>query len=143
MLVGEAPGAAEDESGRPFVGRSGELLTRLLSEIGVSRQDVFITSVLKSRPPGNRVPDSDEIDACRPYLELQIDIINPKIVVLLGSTAVTSVIGPWKLSEAHGHFHQVGSRTFFITYHPSAALRFPSTLKSMREDLQLLREELR
>jgi DNA polymerase len=142
MLVGEAPGAAEDKSGRPFVGRSGDLLTELLNEIGISRDDVFITSVLKSRPPGNRVPKLEEVDACKPYLDRQIDIIDPKIVVLLGSTAVSSVIGPWKVSEAHGRFYENDSRTFFITYHPSAALRFPSILKAMREDMHLLGRDL-
>lgn len=143
MLVGEAPGAMEDESGRPFVGRSGELLTRLLEEIGLSRQEVFITSVLKSRPPNNRPPRPDEVEACRPYLEKQIELIAPQIVVLLGATAVSSVIGPWKMSEAHGHFYDSGSHLFFITYHPAAALRFPKTYESMREDLKTLRHELK
>ncbi len=143
MLVGEAPGAMEDESGRPFVGRSGELLTKLLEEIGVSRQEVFITSVLKSRPPNNRPPRPEEVEVCRPYLEKQIELIEPKVVVLLGTTAVSSVIGPWKMSEAHGRFYETGSRLFFITYHPAAALRFPKTLESMRDDMGILSRELK
>lgn len=143
VFVGEAPGAMEDESGRPFVGRSGELLTRLLEEIGLSRQEVFITSVLKSRPPNNRVPRPEEVEACRPYLERQIELIEPQIVVLLGTTAVSTVIGPWKMSEAHGRFYDSGSHLFFITYHPAAALRFPRMYESMREDMKILRRELK
>ncbi|MHA2192176.1 MAG: uracil-DNA glycosylase [Candidatus Thorarchaeota archaeon] len=143
MLVGEAPGAREDESGRPFVGRSGDLLTTLLSGIGLSRSDVFITSVLKSRPPKNRTPTRSEIEACRPYLERQIEIINPQIVVLLGGVAVSSIIGPWKMAEAHGKFYEGGERTFFITYHPAAALRFPRIKDVMIADFDILKQELR
>ena len=143
MLVGEAPGAREDESGRPFVGRSGALLTALLSGIGFSRSDVFITSVLKSRPPKNRTPTRSEIEACRPYLERQIETINPKIVVLLGGVAVSSIIGPWKMAEAHGKFYEGGERTFFITYHPAAALRFPRFKDVMIADFDVLKQELR
>jgi DNA polymerase len=143
MLVGEAPGAREDESGRPFVGRSGDLLTTLLSGIGLSRSDVFITSVLKSRPPKNRTPTRSEIQACRPYLERQIEIINPQIVVLLGGVAVSSIIGPWKMAEAHGKFYEGGKHTFFITYHPAAALRFPKVKDVMVADFDVLMQELR
>jgi DNA polymerase len=143
MLVGEAPGAREDESGQPFVGRSGELLTTLLSSIGLSRNDVFITSVLKSKPPKNRTPTRSEIEACRPYLERQIEIIDPQIVVLLGGVAVSSIIGPWKMAESHGKFYEGGERAFFITYHPAAALRFPRFKDVMRSDFEILRQELR
>ncbi|NWF96428.1 MAG: uracil-DNA glycosylase [Candidatus Thorarchaeota archaeon] len=142
MLVGEAPGAAEDETGRPFVGRSGMLLTRLLKEIGIGREDVFITSVLKSRPPRNRVPNHSEIDACMPYLMRQLAIINPRVVVLLGGIAVSSLIGPWKISEAHGRFYETEERLFFITYHPSAVLRSPQLVETMRADFRLLAKEL-
>lgn len=142
MFVGEAPGAMEDELGRPFVGRSGNLLTEMLKDIGLSRDDVFITSVLKSRPPKNRRPTKDEIDACMPYLIRQFEIINPKFIVLLGGVAVSSVIGPWKLSEAHGRFYEGNGRTFFITYHPAAALRFPKTKDRMLDDFKILHREL-
>jgi len=142
MFVGEAPGAKEDESGKPFVGRSGELLTTMIQEIGFSRNEVFITSILKSRPPKNRTPTQAEVKACRPYLEKQIEIINPEIVVLLGGVAISSLIGPWKLSEAHGRFYETDERTYFMTYHPAAALRFPKTKTAMREDFQILRKEL-
>jgi len=142
MFIGEAPGASEDKSGRPFVGKSGELLTAMMQEIGIKRDDVFITSILKSRPPRNRTPIQAEIDACRPYLEQQIAIINPKIIVLLGAVAISSLIGPWKVSEAHGRFYETKGRTYFMTYHPAAALRFPNVKSTMKEDFLILSREL-
>ncbi len=142
MFIGEAPGAREDESGRPFVGRSGELLTSMIQEIGLSREKVFITSILKSRPPKNRTPIQAEISACRPYLEQQIEIINPQVIVLLGGVAISSLVGPWKVSEAHGRFYEVNDRTYFMTYHPAAALRFSDVKSAMREDFQILSQEL-
>lgn len=142
MFVGEAPGAQEDKTGRPFVGKSGEILRELIREIGLSEQEVFITSVLKSRPPNNRTPRKDEVDACIGYLDRQIEVINPKVIVLLGGVAISSVIGPWRLSEAHGKFHEAKGRIYFMTYHPAAALRFPDTKNVMRADFQKLRAEL-
>ena len=142
MFVGEAPGAKEDETGRPFVGKSGELLTTMIQEIGLSRDEVFITSILKSRPPKNRTPTQAEIRACRPYLEQQIEIINPKVIVLLGGVAISSLIGPWKVSEAHGKFYETDERTYFMTYHPAAALRFAKIKTAMKEDFKVLKKEL-
>jgi uracil-DNA glycosylase family 4 len=142
VFVGEAPGAREDESGMPFVGRSGQLLTSMIEEIDLKRDDVFITSILKCRPPGNRPPLKSEINACLPYLRRQIDTINPKFVVLLGGVAISSLIGPWTLSEAHGRFYEDGTRTYFMTYHPAAALRFPKTGETMRADFRVLEREL-
>jgi DNA polymerase len=142
MFVGEAPGAREDESGRPFVGRSGELLISMIKEIGLSRDTVFITSILKSRPPKNRTPTQFEVKACRPYLEQQIAITNPQVIVLLGGVAISSLVGPWKVSEAHGKFYETEDRTYFMTYHPAAALRFPKVKDAMKEDFKLLSNEL-
>jgi DNA polymerase len=142
MLVGEAPGAKEDETGRPFVGRSGQLLATLLEEIGLTREDVFITSILKSRPPKNRPPTRFEVNICRPYLERQIELVNPRIIVLLGGVAISSLIGPWKVSESHGRFYESESNTYFMTYHPAAALRFPKVKSLMREDFKILKQEL-
>ena len=142
MFVGEAPGAREDESGRPFIGRSGNLLTGLITEIGLSRDDVFITSILKSRPPDNRTPRRNEIEACLPHLLRQLELIEPEYVVLLGGVAISSLIGPRKLSEAHGKFYESDGRRFFMTYHPAAALRFSKTKNLMRKDLQILKREL-
>ena len=105
------------------------------------RNEVFITSVLKSRPPKNRTPTKEEVKECLPYLLHQFEIINPKFIVLLGGVAVSSVIGPWKLAEAHGRFYEGNGRTFFITYHPAAALRFPKTKEKMLEDFKILQRE--
>jgi len=142
MFVGEAPGAREDEYGRPFVGRSGDLLTKLLAEIGLSRNDVFITSILKSHPPRNRPPIKLEIDACFPYLLKQFELIQPSVIVLLGSVAVSAVMGPWKMSDCHGRFYEGSDRVFFMTYHPAAALRFPEVREVMRTDFAILKTHL-
>ena len=142
MLVGEAPGAKEDETGRPFVGRSGQLLVSLLEEIGLTREDVFITSILKSRPPKNRTPTQFEVNVCRPYLEKQIELIKPRFIVLLGGVAISSLVGPRKVSESHGRFYESGSQTYFMTYHPAAALRFPKVKTTMREDFKTLGQAL-
>jgi DNA polymerase len=142
MFVGEAPGVSEDDSGRPFVGRSGELLILLIGELGLSRSEVFITSILKSRPPDNRSPNQSEIDACLPYLKRQFEILNPRVVVLLGNVAVSAVMGPWRVSECHGRSYDAESRTFFMTYHPAAALRFPRIREAMNEDFKILRRLL-
>lgn len=142
FFIGEAPGAKEDESGRPFVGRSGDLLTQMIESIGLTRDEVFITSVLKSRPPNNRTPVPSEIETCRPYVERQIDLIRPRIVVLLGGVAIASMVGPWSVSESHGKFFEAKGRTYFMTYHPAAALRFPKIKVSMTEDFKILSSEL-
>ncbi|MFX1332730.1 MAG: uracil-DNA glycosylase, partial [Promethearchaeota archaeon] len=93
-------------------------------------------------PPKNRTPNRSEIEACRPYLERQIEIIDPQIIVLLGGVAVSSVIGPRKMAEAHGKFYEAGDRTYFITYHPAAALRFPRFKDIMKYDFEILKQEL-
>jgi uracil-DNA glycosylase family 4 len=142
VFIGEAPGVREDEWGRPFVGRSGEILTQMIESIGLSRESVFMTSILKSRPPNNRAPTHSEIVACRPYVEKQIEMIAPQIIVLLGGVAISSMVGPWSVSEAHGKFLEVSGRTFFMTYHPAAALRFPRVKSVMAEDFKKLQTEL-
>jgi uracil-DNA glycosylase family 4 len=142
VFIGEAPGAREDKLGRPFVGRSGEILTQMIESIGLSRESVFITSILKSRPPKNRAPTHSEIVACRPYVEKQIELIAPQIIILLGGVAISSMVGPWSVSEAHGKFIEASGRTFFMTYHPAAALRFPKVKSLMAEDFKKLQTEL-
>lgn len=142
MFIGEAPGAKEDELGRPFVGRSGILLISMIEKIGLSREEVFITSILKSRPPKNRTPNRTEINACLPHLERQLDLICPDVAVLLGGVAISTIIGPWKVADAHGRFYNGNAQTYFMTYHPAAALRFPSLKKTMEEDFERLRIEL-
>lgn len=148
MLVGEAPGALEDERGLPFVGRSGELIDGLLSELGVNRADVAVANVLKCRPPQNRPPRRGEITACTPWLERQIALAGPVIVVALGSTAVSWFLGSHaRIGQVRGVLVPRDDYGLVATYHPSAALRFGPRGKPMaalREDLtyavDLLRE---
>ncbi|MHA1137755.1 MAG: uracil-DNA glycosylase [Candidatus Thorarchaeota archaeon] len=142
FFVGEAPGAKEDETGRPFVGRSGKLLTTMIEEIGFSREDVFISSILKCRPPNNRTPTRSEREICRPYIEKQMELINPRVIVLLGGTAISSMVGPWKVTETHGTFFEAQERTYFMTFHPAAALRSTGVKELMRADFKILQELL-
>jgi DNA polymerase len=142
FFVGEAPGAQEDETGRPFVGRSGKLLISMIEEIGLSRADVFISSILNCRPPKNRTPKRLEIELCRPYVEKQIELINPRIIVLLGRVAISSIVGPWKVTESHGRCFEAKGRTYFMTFHPAAALRSSSVKDLMKDDFRILQSEL-
>lgn len=122
MLIGEAPGAEEDLTGRPFVGRAGRLLDRLLAEAGIERSEVFITSVVKCRPPGNRKPKRDEMDICvLTYLRPQIDLIGPRAVCLMGNVAAGAVLGSKQgVTSIHG---QIFDNRFLVTFHPAAVLR--------------------
>jgi len=143
MFVGEAPGAEEDRQGLPFVGRAGQLLGELLEGIGLSRQDVFIANVLKSRPPGNRDPQPLEIEACRPYLFEQVRLIEPKVVCTLGNFATKLLSGnPAGITRVRGtpQVHELGGRTVFLLplLHPAAALRTPAMKETLRGDFELL-----
>ncbi len=147
MFVGEAPGAEEDRQGLPFVGRAGQLLNQLLDGIGLGREDVFICNVLKSRPPGNRDPQPDEIEACWPYLERQIDLIEPRVIATLGNFATKKITGSQTgITRVRGapQVHELGGRTVFVfpLLHPAAALRTPSLVETLREDFARLRELL-
>jgi uracil-DNA glycosylase len=143
MFVGEAPGQQEDLLGLPFVGRAGKLLDTLLEEVGLARGDVFIANVLKSRPPGNRDPEPDEIEACKPYLHRQIDLIEPKVICTLGNFATKLLTRSQRgITGVHGRpqVHELGGRTVrvFPLYHPAAALRSTKTLDELREDFSRL-----
>ncbi len=143
MFVGEAPGAEEDRQGLPFVGRAGQLLNQLLEGIGLSRDDVFIANVLKSRPPGNRDPQPLEIEACRPYLFEQVRLIEPRVVCTLGNFATKLLSGnPTGITRVRGtpQVHELGGRTVFLLplFHPAAALRTPAVKEILRADLELL-----
>jgi DNA polymerase len=141
MFVGEAPGRVEDEQGLPFVGRAGQLLDQLLAEVGLARGDVFITNVLCCRPPGNRDPLPEEIDACKPFLYRKIELIQPKVVCTLGNFAtklltrssrgIMSVRGKPQVHELGGSWVRL-----YPLCHPAAALRTPATLQALREDFQ-------
>jgi DNA polymerase len=143
MFVGEAPGAEEDRQGLPFVGRAGQLLNQMLGEIGLSRDDVFIANVLKSRPPGNRDPQPGEIEACKPYLFEQVRLIEPRVVCTLGNFATKLLSGnPAGITRVRGtpQVHQLGGRTVFLLplFHPAAALRTPAVKEQLRADFELL-----
>ena len=151
MFVGEAPGFHEDKQGYPFVGQAGQLLDRLLGEIGLSRADVYIANVIKCRPPGNRDPAPDEIEACESHLFRQLGIIEPKLVATLGNFATKLLSGKSHgITRVHGKPQQatVGGRgiTLYPIYHPAAALYTPTMLQTLREDFAripaLLTEEV-
>jgi uracil-DNA glycosylase family 4 len=131
MLVGEAPGASEDKQGRPFVGRAGRLLDQLLGESGLERSDVFITNVLKARPPGNRDPKPAEVAHCMPWLEAQLELVAPRLVIPLGRHALAHFAPGEKISEVHGKLVLAGDRALFPMYHPAAALH----AKGLRDTL--------
>ena len=143
MFVGEAPGASEDQQGLPFVGRAGQLLNQLLGEIGIQRSDVFITNVICCRPPGNRDPLPEEIDACKPYLYRKIELIEPKVICTLGNFATKLLTGnPTGITKVHGRpqEREVGGRVvqLFPIFHPAAALRTDSVKQLLREDFAKL-----
>ncbi|HFQ91063.1 MAG TPA: uracil-DNA glycosylase [Desulfobulbus sp.] len=140
VLVGEAPGAREDQTGRPFVGPAGRFLDRLLAEQGFRRSDIFLTSCVKCRPPGNRTPHRQELTTCTStWLLPQLRLIAPAVTVLCGRTAVAALLGgPFRLADHHGTFRRQGDMTYFITYHPAAAMRFAETAAAMQADLALL-----
>jgi uracil-DNA glycosylase len=122
MIVGEAPGASEDKQGRPFVGRAGRFLDELLGEAGLEREQVYITNVVKARPPGNRDPRADEVAHCMPWLETQLALIQPRLVVPLGRHALAHFTDSAKISEVHGTLVIERERALFPMYHPAAAL---------------------
>jgi DNA polymerase len=143
MLVGEAPGATEDETGRPFVGQAGQLLEKILAAIKFTREDVFIVNVLKHRPPGNRNPRPEEVSACSPYLVRQIELIRPKVLVALGTFAAQTLLET-KLSigKLRGQIHRYYGVPLIVTYHPAALLRNPAWKRPTWEDVQLARRIL-
>ena len=142
MLVGEAPGASEDKQGRPFVGRAGKLLDELLAEAGLAREDVFITNVVKARPPGNRDPKADEVAHHRPWLEAQLEVIGPRLVVPLGRHALKHFARDAKIGESHGHVMERDGRALFPMYHPAAALHNQSLRSVLHKDAQALGKAL-
>jgi uracil-DNA glycosylase len=145
MFVGEAPGAEEDRQGLPFVGRAGALLTELLGGIGLARADVWICNVLKCRPPGNRDPQPVEIESCEPYLNRQVELIEPRVVATLGNFATKLLTGSRAgITRVRGtpQVHEIAGRTVFLMplLHPAAALRTPSLVDTLREDFARLPE---
>jgi uracil-DNA glycosylase len=143
MLVGEGPGATEDTTGRPFVGQAGQLLDGILQAIELPRETVYITNIVKCRPPQNRKPLPDEVQACIPYLFRQMELIRPKVILALGGTAGESLLGVKKsLGELRGKVHTFNGIPLVVTYHPAALLRNPNWKKPTWDDVRIARQLL-
>ncbi|MDQ4080255.1 MAG: uracil-DNA glycosylase [Gemmatimonadota bacterium] len=143
MCIGEAPGATEDETGRPFVGQAGQLLTNILGAINLRREEVFIANVMKHRPPGNRNPTPDEIRACSPYLLRQLELIRPKVILALGTFAAQTLLETTTpIGKLRGALHWYHGTPLIATYHPAALLRNPGWKKPTWEDVKLVRRIL-
>jgi uracil-DNA glycosylase len=140
MFIGEGPGFYENEQGRPFVGAAGKFLEELLEKIGMKRSEVFITNVVKCRPPGNRDPETGEIEACNAYLERQIQAINPKVIVTLGRYSMGRFLPNAKISDVHGQAMNVKGRLIVAMYHPAAALHQQSLKPTLEKDFARLPE---
>jgi len=137
VVIGEAPGADEDSQGEPFVGRAGQLLNKILEATGFAREEVFILNILKCRPPGNRNPAPDEVELCRPYLEKQLKLINPKLILLLGKVASESLLKTKEpLNKLRGKTHDYKGWKVRVTFHPAALLRNPNWKRPTWEDMQ-------
>lgn len=134
MFVGEAPGYHENQQGRPFVGAAGRFLEELLASIHLTREQVYIANVIKCRPPGNRDPQTDEIEACRPYLDRQIELINPRMVVTLGRFSMAYFLGKQSISRIHGQPHPLDDRIIYPIFHPAAALHQPKYRAAIEQD---------
>jgi DNA polymerase len=140
MFVGEAPGADEDIQGEPFVGRAGQLLTKIIEAIGLRREDVYIANVIKCRPPGNRNPEPDEVEQCEPFLFRQIDSIRPKVIVALGKFAAQSLLRTTDpITRLRGREYQYRDAILMPTYHPAYLLRTPSAKREVWEDMKRVR----
>ena len=143
MFIGEGPGQEEDRQGRPFVGRSGELLTRMIQAIGMERTEVYICNVVKCRPPKNRNPEPDEAAACLDYLRAQFALVRPRVVVLLGKVACQYTLHEQVfITRDHGQWYERKGTWFMPTFHPSALLRDPSKKREAWEDFQKVRAKL-
>ncbi|MFQ5941009.1 MAG: uracil-DNA glycosylase family protein [Nitrososphaerales archaeon] len=143
MLIGEAPGRNEDWQGRPFVGAAGKLLTEALEKAGLSRNDVFITNVVKCRPLGNRVPTERERESCKPYLERQIKLINPRIICILGRTAYEALLKGGSIISNRGKLIRYKNRYYFLTVHPAAVIYNPQLRSVFNKDIVNLIDALK
>jgi uracil-DNA glycosylase family 4 len=144
MFVGEAPGADEDVQGEPFVGRAGQLLTKIIEAIGLKREDVYIANVIKCRPPQNRNPEQDEVDTCEPFLFQQIDVIKPKVVVALGTFAARALLRTLDpISRLRGRVYDYRGAKLVPTFHPAYLLRNPASKREVWEDMKLVQKLLK
>jgi len=142
LFIGEAPGYYEDQQGRPFVGAAGQLLEEVLGAIGLTRRDVYITNILKHRPPGNRDPERSEIEACNEYLDRQLALIRPRLICTLGRYSMAKFFPPKSMRELHGRTVRYGDATCYALYHPAAALRDPRVKDLFVEDFRRIPEVL-
>ena len=143
MFVGEGPGADEDAQGLPFVGRAGQLLNNMITAMGLKREEVYIANIVKCRPPGNRTPEPEEANTCSPFLFRQIDVVRPEVIVALGATAATYLLGQRQpLAGLRGRVHSLRGAQLIVTYHPAFLLRDPRQKKEAWADLQIAMKEL-
>lgn len=143
MFIGEAPGRNEDEKGKPFVGMAGKILDEALAKVGLERSRIYITNIVKCRPPGNRVPTEDERRVCKSYLEREISIVSPKIICILGRTAYQSLLGGGSILGNRGKFIQKDNRLYFIMVHPAAIIYNNKLRNVLENDMQTLVMECR
>ncbi|MHA2634707.1 MAG: uracil-DNA glycosylase [bacterium JZ-2024 1] len=144
LFIGEAPGEEEALQGLPFVGRAGILLSEMLAQVGISREKVYITNILKCRPPDNRNPEAEEVSACLPYLFAQIHLLQPKVICLLGKVALEGIFGPkMQLKDVRGKSFTRWGLQFFCTYHPAAVLHNPVWKRELQRDFFVLHQMLR
>jgi uracil-DNA glycosylase family 4 len=143
MFVGEAPGRDEDLQGEPFVGRAGQLLTKIIEAMGLTREQVYITNVILCRPPANRLPEPDEVATCQPFLRQRIAAVRPKVIVALGSLAAQTLLGTNRgITALRGRFHDAGHYRVMPTFHPAYLLRNPAAKREVWEDMKLVRDAL-
>jgi uracil-DNA glycosylase len=143
MFIGEAPGRLEDEKGRPFVGTAGRILDEVLDKVGIRRSEVFITNIVKCRPPANRIPTDEERNMCRQFLDTEIKLVSPKIICILGRTALNSIIGGAgkSIMQSRGKFINHNFAKYFLTIHPAAIIYNPKLRIVLEKDLAILSEE--
>ncbi|HYT42301.1 MAG TPA: uracil-DNA glycosylase [Methylomirabilota bacterium] len=143
IFIGEAPGKNEDEKVSPFIGVAGRILDEALQKAGIERSQVFITNIVKCRPPGNRIPEDDERAACRPYLDRQISLIAPRIICILGATAYSSILGGKSITQNRGKIIKRKGQKYLITIHPAAAIYNKNLRHALEDDLSSLSQEIK
>jgi DNA polymerase len=140
MAVGEGPGETEDREGKPFVGAAGQLLTKLLESVGLDRRDIYITNIIKCRPPGNRDPEQAEVESCAHFLDEQVGMLQPDVILILGRHALARLLpGSGGITRNHGQRFRRGDRTYVPLYHPAAALYNASLMDTLTDDMQRVR----
>ena len=142
VFIGEAPGKNEDQYGEPFIGRAGKKLDDALENAGLTRNNIYITNIVKCRPPNNRVPNDTEKSMCSDYLENELKIISPKIICLLGNTPFYSILGGKEITKNHGKIISKDNRVYFVTFHPAATIYNQKLVKIFKEDIKKLMNEL-